>query len=116
MKKLVILLLVVALGVGAWIWFGGLEDVTEERVKTVLMDNGLSENMADCMAPRMVERLSINQLRKLERAAPQDGESSIPLSTQEALDRIRRVDDREAIEVTVGTAGICVIETALDRR
>ncbi len=116
MKKLIALLIIVALGVGVWIWYGGLEDVTEARVKTVLMDNGLSEEMADCMAPRMVERLSVNQLRKLERAAPQDGETTIPLSTREALDRIRRIDDREAIEVTVGTAGICVIETALDRR
>ena len=113
-KKLLILILVLALGVGAWIWFGGLDKVTEARVKTVLLDNGVPETMADCMAPRMVERLSINQLRKLERAAPQDGESAVPLSTQDALARIRRIDDNEAVEVTVTAAGVCVVETALE--
>ena len=114
MKKLLILLLVLALGAGAWIWFGGLDRVTEGRVKIALVDNGVPENMANCMAPRMVERLSIIQLRKLERAAPQDGESAIPLSVQDALARIRRIDDNEAVEVTVSAAGVCVVETALD--
>ncbi|WP_394731041.1 hypothetical protein [Altererythrobacter sp. GH1-8] len=114
MKKLLVLLLVLALGAGVWIWFGGLDRVTEARVKTALIDNGVPEAMADCMAPRMVERLSIIQLRKLERAAPQDGENAIPLSVQDALDRIRRIDDNEAVEVTVRAAGVCVVETALD--
>ena len=115
MKKLLIILAVVAIAVGAWIWSGGLEKVTEARVHKALTESGLPEPMADCMAPRMVERLSINQLRKLERAAAQDGESAVPLTTQDAIERIRRIDDDEAIEVTVTAAGVCVVQTALDR-
>ena len=42
----------------------------------------------------MTDRLSINQLRKLQRIAPEDGESAVPLSTSEALDRLRRVERR----------------------
>lgn len=114
MKKLIAFSFVLALVAGIWVWMGGLDRVTEARVKTVLMDNGLPENMADCMAPRMVERLSLNQLRKLERAAPQHGESAVPLSTQDALTRVRRIDDSEAVEVTVSAAGACVVQTALE--
>lgn len=39
----------------------------ESRLRTSLMDAGLSERMAGCMAERMVDRLSTAQLRSLSR-------------------------------------------------
>ncbi len=114
MKKLLLLIVIVALALGAWIWLGGLDRVTEGRVRTALAEAGIPEALAQCMAPRMVDRLSIVQLRKLERIGAQDGEYPVPLSTTEALARIRRVDDREAIEVTAAAAGRCALQGVLD--
>ena len=110
MRRLLVLALIVALSVGAWLFFrddGVLEQVTAERIEQALLDNRVPAPMAACMAPRLADRLSINQLRKLERAKPQDGESRIPLSTGEAMARLRRIDDREAVEQVVLVAGGC---------
>ncbi len=110
MKWLVALLLLCAGFAAGYFLFGRdgvIEQVTEARVEQALLNNGLPAPMAECMAPRMVDRLTISQLQKLERFAPEDGESSMPGSTGEALARLRRVDDREAIETVVTVAGGC---------
>lgn len=118
MRFLTILIVVFAIGLGAWFLLrdeGVVEKVTEVRVEQVLLANGVPPRMADCMADRLVDRLSINQLRKLERAAPQDGETSVPISTDDALARIRRVDDEAAVEQVVINATRCGAEALLDR-
>lgn len=105
------------IGLGAWFLLrddGVVEQVTEARVAEVLIDNGVPPVMTQCMAPRLVDRLSISQLRALERIAPQDGEGAVPTTTDAALDRFRRVDDREAVEQLVLVAGGCGIEIGLD--
>lgn len=117
MKRWMIWLVLIAV-VGATAWFvlrdGGLADeVTEDRVRTALLDTGVPQPMAECMAPRLVDRLSISQLRKLERLGPSEGETRIPLSTGEAMARLRRVDDREAVETVVTTAGGCGFDLML---
>ena len=68
---------------------------------------GVPEEQAGCMAPRMAERLTRDQLRKLQNVAPQEGEAALPRDAGEALARIRRVDDPEAVEVTVRAAAAC---------
>ena len=109
LRKLLLLLSFIALAVGAFIYFGGLERVTKERVKTVLIENGAPPPLADCMAERMADRLSINQLRKLQKLRPDDGETAVPISGTQLLERVRRVDDKEAVEVTVQSAAVCAI-------
>ncbi|MEM7781403.1 MAG: hypothetical protein AAF697_13525 [Pseudomonadota bacterium] len=119
MRFLVILILVFGIGLGAWFFLredGVLEQVTEERVEQALLDNYVPAPMAQCMAPRLVDRLSVDQLLKLERFAAQEGESRIPTSTGEAMARFRRVDDREAVEQLVIVAGGCGIDLMLERR
>ncbi|MBV7264736.1 hypothetical protein [Erythrobacter ani] len=119
MRTIVILLIVFLVGLAAWFFLredGVLEQVTEARVEQALLANRVPAPMAECMAARLVDRLSLNQLRKLERAAPQDGESRIPLSTGEALARLRRVDDPEALEAVVTVAGGCGFELLLQGR
>jgi hypothetical protein len=104
-------------GLGAFWVLGGealVEKVTEARVEQALLDNGVPANMSACMAPRLVDRLSIEQLRKLERFAPEKGENRIPLSTGEAMTRLRRVDDRQAVEEVVIVAGGCGIDIGLE--
>ena len=63
--------------------------------------------MAKCLAGRMAERLSVSQLRKLERLQAEKGEADIPLGVVELLERIRRVDDPEVVEVAASSAAFC---------
>ncbi|MEL6878095.1 MAG: hypothetical protein AAGL68_08375 [Pseudomonadota bacterium] len=119
MKKLLVLLLLIA-AIAGGVWFvlrddGVLEQVTEERVKAALLANRLPEPMADCMAPKLTDRLTIAQLLKLEKLKAQDGETALPLSTGEAMARLRRVDDRQAVETLVRVGGGCGVELIMDR-
>ena len=107
MRKLLIVLALLAIGLGAWALFGGVERVTAGRIESTLVDKGIPQPVAACMAGRMSERLSLNQLRKLQNMQARDGETSVPLSMAEFLERLRRVDDREAIEVVASSAAIC---------
>jgi hypothetical protein len=79
----------------------GCSQVAESRVRSALMDAGLSEKDADCMAGRMVDRLSIAQLRKLEAL---EGKKQ---SLQDYIDAVARVGDAEALAVTASSAALC---------
>ena len=117
MRNIIILAVVFLIGLGAYFVLredGVLEQVTEARVEQALLDNGVPANLAVCMAPRLVDRLSISQLRKLERFAPEEGEERMPRSMGEAMARIRRVDDREAVEQLVRVGGGCGLELGLE--
>ena len=107
MRKVVIILALLAIGVGALVFYLNLDSWTEDRIVTELTTRGVPEPMADCMATRMVERLSPRQLAKLERLRPQDGEADVPVSIAELLERLRRVDDPEVVEVAGSAAAVC---------
>jgi len=112
MRLLWILFAIVLVGVGVWVFTrdgGVLQTVTEERVEGALLANGMPLPMAECMAPRLTERLSIEQLQKLERLGPKSGETAIPHSRAEAIARLRRVEDSEAVSALIGTATSCGI-------
>ncbi|MEE4206550.1 MAG: hypothetical protein V2I39_09660 [Erythrobacter sp.] len=117
-RLVAILLAIVLVAVGAWLLLredGMLERVTETRVERALIDNGMPEPMAGCMAPRLVDRLTGEQLRKLERLAPEEGESAVPRSIREALDRLNRVDDPEAVEALASATAGCGVELLRER-
>ncbi|HEY6965084.1 MAG TPA: hypothetical protein VI407_07690 [Erythrobacter sp.] len=110
MKKLLIgILLVVVLGAGAL--FSGLANpLVEMRVKSALVESGIGEKRAACMAERMVDRLSIGQLWKLRQGmAPQEGEPEEGYGLGELVKRLRRVGDGEAVAVLTTSAGLCTI-------
>jgi len=117
MNRLIIMLLVLAIGIGAYFVLrddGLLEQVTEARVEQALLANGVPEELASCMAPRMVDKLSIAQLLKLERLAPEEGEGSFPGGPGEALARLKRVDDNEAVGVLVQAGAGCTLGSLRD--
>ena len=117
MRLLGILVAVALIAVLGWLTFrdgGWLNQVTEDRVEDALILNGVPVGMAECMAPKLTERLSISQLRKLERLAPEDGEGSMPTSASEALTRLRRVDDNEAVEALAVVGARCGVSRVLD--
>ena len=80
---------------------GCAERIAEGRVRSALLDAGLSEKNADCMAHRMVERLTIGQLRKLEAL---HGEKR---TISDYVIAVRRVGDAETLAVTTSSAALC---------
>ena len=95
---------------------GCVQTIAESRVRSALVDAGLDNRNADCMAERMVDRLSIDQLRKLERLKAQPGERNNGLSLAQYLERVRRVGDNEVIAVTATSAGLCAAGLAPEAR
>ena len=88
---------------------GCVQKIAESRVRLALVDAGLSSKNADCMAGRMVDRLTIAQLRKLEALKAKAGERERPVTISEYLERVRRVGDSEVIAVTASSAGLCAV-------
>ena len=87
---------------------GCIDRVVESRVESALTDNGVPQRNAQCMAERMVDRLTIEQLRKLEGLAAQDGEAKRPSGVRDLLRRLERVGDTEVIAVTGSSAALCI--------
>lgn len=110
MRKLLIgLLLIVGLGAGAL--FSGLANpLVQMQVKSALVQSGIGEKRAACMAERMVDRLTIGQLWKLRQGmAPQEGEPEAGYGLGELIKRLRRVEDGEAVAVLTTSAGLCAL-------
>lgn len=97
-------LLILALTTG-----GCVQKIAESRVRSALVEAGLSDTNAGCMAGRMVDRLTIGQLRKLEALKARAGERERPVTIGEYLERVRRVGDSEVIAVTASSAGLCAV-------
>ena len=91
---------------------GCAQQIAEDRVRSALTDAGLAERTASCMARRMVDRLTIAQLRRLEELE-RPSDTSREASLSDYLDRVRRVGDAEVIAVTASSAALC--ETGLAR-
>jgi hypothetical protein len=71
------------------------------RVKRALVESGLSESNASCMANRMTNTLSILQLRKLKALR---GEKR---SLSEYVAAVRKVNDAEVLAVSATSAAAC---------
>lgn len=84
--------------------------LAEGRVRSALMDAGLSQPNAACMAERMTDRLSLGQLRKLQ--ALQAPKRSI----SDYVYTVRKVGDRQLIEVTVSSALLCATGFAPEKK
>jgi hypothetical protein len=108
-KALLGLLLVILLGAGAL--FTGLADpLVEMQVKGALVESGIGEKRAACMAERMVKRLTLGQLWKLRQGmAAQEGEPEEGYGLGELIKRLDRVNDGEAVAVLTTSAGLCAL-------
>lgn len=83
----------------------------EQRVRSGLIDAGLSRPMATCMAGRMVERLNLLQLRRIGRLGDLRDANMRELSVDQFLHRARALGDPEILAVMTTSAGICAIRT-----
>ena len=81
------------------------------RVASRLADAGLSRPLADCMAKRWVERLSLAQLQKISGVAEDLGRERAQgkLTVGRFVDRVRAVDDPEVFAVVSSSAAACAL-------
>ncbi|TAD77700.1 MAG: hypothetical protein EAY70_08160 [Sphingomonadales bacterium] len=110
MKKLLLwILLIVGLAGGA-VYSGLANPLVEWQVRSALVNSGIGERRAGCMAGRMVERLTVIQLWKLKQGMDaRDGEPEGGYGLGELVKRLRRVEDGEAVAVVTTSAGLCAI-------
>lgn len=110
MRKLIIGVLLVILLAGGALYTGLANPLVEMQVRTALVESGIGERRAQCIAERMVKRLTIGQLWKLRQGmAAQDGEPEAGYGLGELIKRLRRVEDGEAVAVLTTSAGLCAI-------
>ncbi len=101
MKRVVALASVLALSACA---------TPETRVRTALMDAGLSQPISACMADRMVDRLSLIQLNRLSGLKKLRGQDVRKLSVDEFLKRTRSLQDPEILSVVTSSGLICAVK------
>jgi hypothetical protein len=82
----------------------------ETRVRTALMDAGLSKPIATCMADRMVDRLSLIQLSKLSGLKKLRGQDMRKVTVDEFLRRTRSLQDPEILGVVSSSGLICAVK------
>lgn len=81
----------------------------ETRLRNGLYNAGLSKPMSACMAQRMVDRLSLEQLRKLTALESMRGKNIGDLSIDQFLHRVRALKDGEILGVATSSAAICAL-------
>lgn len=79
----------------------------EQRVRSGLVQAGLARPLATCMADRMVDRLSLLQLRRLGRLGDLRDARLRELTAEQFLHRARAIGDAEIWTVMSISAGLC---------
>ena len=81
---------------------GCVQQIKESKVKSALVEGGLSDQLAGCMAHRMAAKLTIKQLRSLQKL------NRAPRHTiSEFVTALRQNGDADAVEVTLSSAALC---------
>ncbi len=81
----------------------------EARLRTGLIEAGLSRNQSGCMAQRMVDRLSLIQLRRIASLKNFGSDSVRGMTVDRFLHNIRSLQDPEILAVTTRAALGCAI-------
>ncbi|MEY4618867.1 MAG: hypothetical protein RIS65_39 [Pseudomonadota bacterium] len=82
----------------------------ETRIRTALMDAGLSQPIAACMADRMVDRLSLVQLNKLSGLKKLRGQDMRKITVEDFLKRTRALQDPEILGVVSASGLMCAVK------
>lgn len=81
----------------------------EARLRTGLQNAGLSKAMSACMAERMVDRLSLVQLRRLSALGSLKDKQIADLTLDQFFRKIRALKDPEILTVSTSSAAICAL-------
>jgi len=87
----------------------GCAATPEARIRTRLMDAGLSRPMAGCMAERLVDRLSMQQLRRLGSLAKLGERDIGSMTVDRFLNHVRALEDPEILMVVTRAGLGCAI-------
>lgn len=80
------------------------------KVRSALVDAGLSDSNASCMAERMTDRLSIGQLKRLQ--ALQGAKRGLA----DYVTTVKRLGDAELLGVTTSAAALCASGLAPEKK
>ncbi len=114
MKKLLLIILLLA-GAGVAAVQTGyarplIAPLIAGQVERSLVAGGMGPQRAECMAGRMVDRLSLTQLWTLRQAmAPREGEPEQARGVLPTIKRLRRTQDGEIIAVVTSSAALCAV-------
>lgn len=110
MKKLLLIILVLIGACVVAVQTGTARPVIVWQVERSLVASGMGEGRAECMAGRMVDRLSLMQLWTLRQAmAPRDGEPENARGLFDSIKRLQRTEDGEIVGVVTSSAALCAI-------
>jgi hypothetical protein len=80
------------------------------KVRSALVDAGLSDSNASCMAERMTDRLSLGQLKRLQALqGPKRG-------LADYVATVKRLGDAELLGVTTSAAALCASGLAPEKK
>ncbi len=81
----------------------------EMRVRTKLIEAGVKPKVAACMAERMVDRLSLAQLKRLQALGGLGKRAPGSMSIDEIVSRLRALKDPEIMSVVLRAGIACSI-------
>jgi len=81
----------------------------EAKVRSALVEAGLSRPVASCMAERMVDQLSYAQLERLRSLAKLGGDRAEDLSVRQLVRRLDALGDPEIVSVVTSSGLRCAI-------
>lgn len=81
----------------------------ETRLRIGLQNAGLSKAMSACMAERMIDRLSLLQLRRLSALGSLKDRRIADLTLDQFLRKVRALKDPEILTVSTSSAAICAL-------
>jgi|TARA_R110001606_G_scaffold74988_3_gene173883 hypothetical protein len=82
----------------------------ETRVRNGLISAGLSAPISACMADRMVDRLSLGQLKKLNDLGKLRKREPGDVSVKEFVKQTRSLQDPEIVGVVTSSGLICAVK------
>lgn len=88
---------------------GACAGTREAQIRSALTDVGVPERTAACMARDMAPKLTNRQLRDLQRTTGLTRADLSRMTFQQALERLRAIDDPQLVEVAVRAGLACMI-------
>jgi hypothetical protein len=79
----------------------------ETRLRNGLASAGLPNPVAACMADRMIDRLSLLQLRRLAALGSLSDRPLRELTPEQFLRKVRALKDVEILAITTSSAALC---------
>ena len=81
----------------------------QQRIRSGLVQAGISQPMASCMADRMADRLSLLQMRRLARLGDLRDSPAGDTTLNQYLHRARALGDPEIWGVVSSSAAVCAV-------